>query len=346
MKKYIWINWSNINHTKYPVRRAYFNYLDKFEFPVDRFNLTQNRLELTTKNIVKPAKFNLSNITVDFEDRYYSICDQVAGNVYETAGDRTIYLCYSGGIDSTLVLAALQRNSKYKEFVEQKRIVLAMTTGSIDEYPWLFFNNILPTLPIVVLDYDKLMCDKSALVVTGDMGDYITGSSHPLRLNGNSEFNLMSNYKDALKEYSNVPKLPLIYEDAIKHCPFAIESSNQFFWWISQCFSHQDNLILPYVWSSIKDISEIGTNNKVFRFFYDELFTTFSYEYMSTNPKYVNFSETRILPKKYIVNHFGDKTYMDKKKQFSQRKTVRILHKTSMYFDGKETVSTLDNEQV
>lgn len=348
--KYVWIDWSCIDYKKYPFRRSFANHVSHFEFPVDRFNVTGGRCELITHPIVNAPVYDLSNITMDFEDRYYALLDEVADNVYKTAGDRTIYLSYSGGVDSVCILAALQRNPKYKEFMEQDRIVMAMTSTSIDEYPHLFYKEILPNFRLEVLNYNKLMNDPNALLVNGDLGDYVISTSDTFKYSkDNPSFDMMKPYKDIypyLRKDKDSEFLIATYDQAMKGCPFDIHSISQYAWWMSTNFVTQIDLCRPYFWSTTEDFSEISTNNKIFRYFYDPAVMKFTFEYMSTNPVLHTYEDCRVWPKKYIVNHFGDEEFYNKPKVYSQSKTFRVVYKSKLIYDGNKIVSAMDGKLV
>lgn len=329
MKKYLWSFHNYINYKDNPYRNAFKVFAGRFEYPVDRFGVTQGKLEFDTFNIVKDPVYDLTNLTNDWEDRYYSIVDQVADNIYSTAGNRKIVVTYSGGIDSTLALVALQKHKKYKEFLDSGRIEIMMTSASIEEYPAFFYKNILSNINFSPLDYNKAMNDPNVLLVTGDIGDYIIGSSDIFKKHG-IDFDPMLSWKElripGLTRYNELLDL------CIDACPFEVLSVNQATWWWSQCFDHQDDLLKPYYWSNVKDFTDVGNNNKIFRFFYDNLFVKFSFEYMSTNPVYRNYNENKLFPKKYIVNFTKDTDYLNKIKIFSQRLIYRTFYKKHIYY--------------
>jgi hypothetical protein len=181
--KYIWVNYSNLQFESMPYRNGYRKWAGVYEYPVDRFNISEGRLEMPHENIVRDPVFNLGNLTNDWRDRYFSTMDAVADSVYKTAGSRTIDLLFSGGIDSTSVYVALAKNPKFKEFVDEGRFVISLTSTSIQEYPELFYREILPNIPIQPLDYNKSMLDTNVLVVNGDLGDFIIGNSDASKFN-------------------------------------------------------------------------------------------------------------------------------------------------------------------
>jgi hypothetical protein len=333
MKKYLWSFYNYINYKNKPYRNAFKVFAGRFEYPVDRFGVTQGKLEVDTFNIVKDPIYNLNNLTNDWEDRYYSIVDQVADNVYSTAGNRKILVLYSGGIDSMLIILALQKHKRYKEFIDANRLEVMMTSSSIGEDTNFFYNNILHNINFVPLSYSQAMNDEEVLLVTGDMGDHIIGSSDILKKKI-VDFDPMVNWSKL--EIPGLVRYNEILNLCVKSCPFEIVSANQASWWWAQCFDHQDDLLKPYFWSDFSNFSDVGNNNKVFRFFYDDLFVKFSFEYMSTNPTYRNYNENKLFPKKYICNQTGKLEYLDKIKIFSQRQTYRVFYKKCIYSENDQ----------
>ena len=345
-KKLIWAHWLNLDYSTMPYRNSVKDVWGKFEFPVNRYDIDNFLLELDTASIVKKPVFDLTNRVENYEDRLYSTIDQVAEKIFKQAGDKKIALLYSGGIDSVCILAALQRNKKYKEFLDQGKLFLAMTSSSITEYPWLFYNHILGKLPITVLSYDKLMNDPNILLVTGDGGDYISGSSDINTLLNNNHQDLMNDYTELLTDSKKLQTYNELCLQVKDNCPFEIKSVNQFIWWLSQCFAIQTEVIWPYVWSSISDLSSLTNDSKVYRFFYDDAMLTFSYEYMSTNPEYHSYDQTKFWLKKYSVGHFGDADYFNKGKVFSQRRTLRLGYKSQIYIEDNEIKFINTNEKI
>lgn len=330
-KSYVWVNHGNLDFGAMPYRNAYKTIAGPFEFAVDRFNVTDGLLELNTTNIVKPPSYSLSNLSADWLDRYFDTLDLVADRVYQQAGDdKIIYLLYSGGLDSLCVLVALQRSSRYKEFLEQGRLKLSLTSTSIQENAEFFFSNILPDIPLCALNYDTLMNDPQALLVTGDMGDHIIGSSDSLESSQRLDLPcsaFFEEHKQSPREYIELAQL------AKARQPFEIKTSAQLQWWIIQCYCYQIDIARQYFWSTTSDFSTMAGDTKVFRFFYDDLITTFSYEYMSTNPRIESFEDCRTFPKKYIANHMGNDSIFSKPKVYSQRLTLRTVNKTSIYIE-------------
>lgn len=339
MKKLIYLHSSNTEYRPGSFRDYYKTIFGLGPCPVDRFNLLPHidpdPIEFV--NIVPEPIYNLKNLTGDWQDRYFSIFPEVADNVYKTAGTRDIVLMYSGGIDSVAVLVALMKHPSFKDFLSSGKFKIAMSSTSIQEYPEIFFETILPSIPIVVADYNLLMDDPNSFLVTGDGGDDILGNTNtPIFFHNGSTDNL---HEDKfvlwpyLNEIESSGKFTFLLEQITKFAPFDIVSVNQMYWWVGQCFVHQSDMCCPYLWSKISDLSEIGTFNKVFRFFFDPKFITFSYEYMSTNPYFTGYNSVRQWPREYIVDYTGHYSYLNKMKVFSQQLLFKRRYKTRIYED-------------
>lgn len=309
--------------------------------PVDRFGLLPQIDEtsdyLPTINIVPEPKINLSNLNINWRDRYFSLLDDIATRVYQCAGSRRITVMYSGGIDSTAALVALMRNSQFKDLLQQNRIAVALTSTSIVEYPEFFYQHILPSMPIVYADYDQLLNQPDSFIVTGDAGDYVIGNTDtPIFFHNGSTENL-SEDKSALWPYldsiDHSKKFSWFAREIAKLAPFDIDSVNQMFWWIGQAFVNQGEMCYPYIWSRTTDLSELKSFNKIFRFFLDPQCMNFSFEYMSTNPYYTDYNSVRQFPREYIVNYTKHQSYLKKIKVFSQRLMFLRRHKTRIYSD-------------
>jgi hypothetical protein len=349
-KKIIWAAWGNIDIASKPYRKSYADVAYRHEFPVDRFNLLDNRLEIDCANIVKAPAYNLTNITNDHRDKFFNALDQTADEIYRLAGNKIIHMAYSGGVDSTVALCALIRHPLYKETLEAGKIKICLNSASIQEYPELFYNTILPTIPFEFIDYDKIMNDDNAYLVTGDMGDYIIASSDALSFTNNDpNLNLNANWRKLIPYIQVIDGSELFLEmlDTLRQKSiFEITSVNQLVWWFSQCLTYQDELARPYIWSTTKHNDSILDESKVYRFFYSDAITTFSYEYLSTNPAISSYEEGKQWFKEYVVNHTNNLDYLNKPKIYSQRLSLRLIYKSQLYIKNNKVLSDFTNTQL
>ena len=338
-KEFLYISPYNQDFTPGSFRDYYSKIYGTSPCPVDRFGLLDNiePQKLKFKVIVPKPIYNLENLTNDWEDRFWDVCDQVGRKVFDTANGRPIALMYSGGIDSTAALVSMMKDPRYKEYISQDKLKLVMNTNSIYEYPEFFYRTILKEIPLMAFNYNDIMNDPTILVVTGDAGDYVIGNTDTPIFMHNGNTDNMSADKSILWPYLDTidksGKFSSMMKAVAAKAPFDIVSVNQMYWWWGQAFVHQGEMCYPYLWSSTSDLSTLPGFNKVYRFFLDDLWNTYSFEYMSTNPYYTNFNSVRNFARNYIVDYTGDRSYLNKVKVFSQRLTVRRLYKTRVYAD-------------
>lgn len=338
-KPVLWYMGSRIQHRPGSFRDYYAKVYTFLQFPVDRFGLLKDidPDPIPTINVVPPAEYSLENLTTDWQDRYFNICDRMADNIFSAVGNRDIVIFYSGGIDSTAALVAIMRHREYNNFVNEGRIKVALTSQSIVEYPEFFYENILSNLPIVPADFDSLVADPNNFIITGDGGDYVIGNTDVPIWDHEGTMDNLYKPKEILYPYLNniepSGKFTHFLKEIEKRAPFDIVSVNQSYWWLAQCFTHQGEMCYPYAWSSVEDLSDLTGFNKVYRFFLHPEFMTFGFEYMSTNPYYVRLADCRRYTKEYIVRHTGHSYYLAKEKIFSQRLSIRRWHKTVVYAD-------------
>jgi len=346
-RTYVWANWSALRFNSPSWRKNYRLISNHYEFGADRFGVLKNVRDLKAEVIMKPVTYNLSNLTNDWYDRYVAITDSVADKIYRIAGDRVISLCYSGGIDSVQVLCALAQHPRFKEKLEAGQFVLNMTSSSILEYSKLFYEFILPNIPIMAMDHQRDMNDPNLMLITGDIGDYIIGTQdlHQWWPDGGKSIDLP---KEELEKVWRAidPEgkcVEPVIEGLREHAPFEINSVSQLAWWFSQAFAGQDELVRPYVWSDYDVTGIDNDDHKVFRFYYDHEFATYSFEYMSTNPTFKSTSDFRDFPKRYIFDFTKDEAYVkNKEKLYSQKHTVRTMQKTIIYKQDGQFKSTDD----
>lgn len=334
-KKFIWLYRNNVDYPRDSFRYSYTKQQYGWNFLIDRFNLLDEPDTFDCVNIVKPPVYNLENLSHDWEDRFFAVCDQAAEDVYATAGDRKITVMYSGGTDSACLLVALMKSPRFREYLESGRFEISMTTHSIDEYPLFFWKFILPNkIPLVPMNYDAHMREDS-LVAIGNFGDYIAGSAEVMNITRGVE---ISNekwpvFKSFIAKDDPNGEVVKAYETIIRKAPFTLETAQQIQWWFNNAFHLQSEMVRPYIWSRITDLSTMLNNEKIYKFFYHEAFTTFSFEYMSTRPLFNNTYDVKIFNKKYVADFSGDPGYLGKKKVWSQRSSPRMVYKTELWDD-------------
>lgn len=165
-----------------------------------------------------------------------------------------IKILWSGGIDSTLVVATFLKN--YNKDLLKSRITILMSRDSIVENPYFYKHFIAPTFNIS--NSEKLphfLYDNDGIIVTGELNDQLSGKVN-IRdwaifmgntLDDSLSKNLIVEYyvkkgltvKEADYWYNNITS-------SASSLGIEITNINDFFWWFNFCFFWQDTSLRIY----------------------------------------------------------------------------------------------------
>jgi hypothetical protein len=184
---------------------------------------------------------NINNYSyTDFDQAF----DIISLRLAQLANTKHLYVCWSGGIDSTCILVGLLK------FVNINNITVLLTPDSIRENPYFYKQFIenkistqsLDSFEITTNNYNKL------IVVDGECGNQCHGSSgiHSLVYQGRADL-LNVKWKDIsnLQEYflnSTDFAIDLITQSA-EHAPVSIDTLYDLLWWSNFNFKTDDNLL-------------------------------------------------------------------------------------------------------
>lgn len=208
-----------------------------------------------SKAIQMPYNFNVSpnseipSIPVGFNKTYENICNERAIEILEKQKQLNIpiYLLYSGGIDSTLVLLSLLKNKPLNELKDI--LVVAMSPESIGENPNFYKNYIYGKLRIVSSENFNGFFDGTKLVLGGEHNDQLFGSDVIAKINRVRPFSEallpyskdyiagFFKYKGMSEESANWWYNMLVWHS--KQAPCEIKSNFDMLWWLNFCFKWQ-----------------------------------------------------------------------------------------------------------
>ena len=84
-----------------------------------------------------------------FKKNLQEVTNERCTDLLKQYKDRTIYVQWSGGTDSTLIVAALLKNTCIND---RKKIVIACNKDSVFEYPFFYFKFIEPNFEVIELE--------------------------------------------------------------------------------------------------------------------------------------------------------------------------------------------------
>jgi hypothetical protein len=236
-------------------------FLDKDEFPgsshwAEIYKLINTNTVLVdrSQDIVLPYRFKLAEFNRlptdldNFNMTYEQCCDQRAVELYEKSKrmDLPLYVFYSGGIDSTLVITSFLRNIPHHDL---DRLVVVMSLDSIRENPKFYYNHIRKNLKTISSEKMSMLFDKRALLVGGEHNDQLFGTDVISEFSNKFDFSRIHEpyTRETVTEfYSHLDMTPegsniwydLIDQHAQK-APIEIKSIFEYFWWLNFNFKWQ-----------------------------------------------------------------------------------------------------------
>lgn len=210
-----------------------------------------------------PPKFQMPEYDPGFSKTFEQVTDEKALRIKQriNAGEKFAVM-YSGGIDSTVVLASFIKNFTQEEL---KQVYVCASAESVIENPYFWNNFILDKLSVIDSKkhkYDDLI-EMNLTPITADEGDCIFGTLIGLNLYNNFDYliqslspetrlnlsnlkNKMSShdvhfsvFQDLIVKYLDVANNPtfgrILYEKYVRNIETAtvpVHSLHDFFWWL------------------------------------------------------------------------------------------------------------------
>jgi hypothetical protein len=174
-----------------------------------------------------------------------------ATSILRNSGDKKIFVAYSGGIDSTTVLA------EFLKIAPPGKIGVLMNNNSITEYPDFYTKYINSKLEVREFSLynsdsvDSVLADGN-IIVTGAGADQAMGDTMSDAL---SEQHLTQTINDVLASVSK--KSAELYRLLIQACPRELVDSKDLGWWRGYVLDYQNE---EMVWALLSDRAIIGKN--------------------------------------------------------------------------------------
>jgi hypothetical protein len=295
--KMIAINVSTVDRTEKVISPFNFKLYDKFKMPkdVDGFNLS-----------------------------YEECCDKRAQELYNLSLrlDKPLYVFYSGGIDSTLLLISF---IKVIPENQRERLIVHLSPESIRENPNFYINHIRGKLTTRSSEVFSYVFDKSGIIVGGELQDQIMGTDLIIFVSNNLQHN--SIYEPLDKNFIfSFMKLKGMTEWAsetwweniistTKGYPVEMKTNFDFLWWLNFNFKWQSVYFRMLLRSSEQQRTYIDDDfmeNYYHHFFSSDYFQKWS---MTNQDKKINktWKSYKNVAKQIILDYTKDQEYYDHK---------------------------------
>jgi hypothetical protein len=264
MKKLIYYRPRLINNpesTNLPGMKNFLYFFKIYNHDVVIVDRTETiKLPIHTHNLFPIPKFRV------FTKPYEDICNDRAKEILNKADLEGIrlYVLYSGGIDSTLIVVSLLKNATEKQ---KKNITILLSEESIAENPKFYKNHIQGKLQVDASANFPYILGTNVLLITGENNDQIFGADvvgQLITIFGEEVIHQPYNRELFIKFFNTKvdnSKMNTFYvnlfEKLCANAPVKITTNFEFLWWINFSLKWQLVFTRILVFTSERNISKI-----------------------------------------------------------------------------------------
>jgi hypothetical protein len=279
---------------------------------------------------------------------YEEICNERAIellNKADTQGVR-LYIFYSGGIDSTLILVSLLKNATQKQ---KENITVLLSQESILENPNFYREHIEGKLKVESSVNFPYILGTDVLLVTGEHNDQLFGSDMVgklMRICGEDVINkpydreLFIRFFDSIEDNHEVNVFYVdLFEKLKAHAPVAIQTNFHFLWWINFSLKWQAVFMRTLAFTAERNIGKITPEyiEKNYCTFYGtEDFQLWSMNNLDKKIK-DTWNSYKWLCKDIIYEYTKDADYRDNKTKVGSLSKIMIGNGSANFVDENYT---------
>jgi len=243
-----------------------------------------------------------------FSDVTDARCNQLAESVF----DRPWLISWSGGVDSTVIVAAVIKNLSADQ---RKNVMVVCDASSVWESPLFFYQHILPNFS--VLDstefYQKYDYYRNKFyIIDGEPADCLWGSRHHPYL-GELSLADWRQHQSTLVEYVNHTikdsfAAKWLVEDLvganIRNSGWPVKTVAQWFWWVNFNFIYADTVMRKAYQSNIP-LDEY--DDFYINWYHSQAYNVWSIQQQLDNNRDFDPSNYKLDAKKYVTELFKNK---------------------------------------
>lgn len=304
--------------------------------PIDRTGTVQGPVK--TKIMFPIPKFRT------MKKSYEEICNDRAKEILHDADERNLpmYIFWSGGIDSTLLLISLL---KFASSEQKKRMRVLMTEESISENPNFYREHI----------YGKLRCESAmlypyligtpSLLISGEQNDQLMGFDAIGRLMlkyGNDIIYKKwqrDTFFDFFNGYTKMPEVTNFYLDLFESlhaaAPMKIETHFHYLWWINFTMKWQNAYMRMLTCTPARNTSNVNPqyiNDHYISFYGTEDFQLWSMNNLDKRIK-DEWRTYKWVAKDVIYDFTKDADYRDNKTKRGSLRSVVVQQNSFTFID-------------
>ncbi len=315
---------------------AYFKMYSNGVVPADRTGTI--RFPFRTASLFPMPEFRPQPKT------YREICDERARELLSRAEklDVTLYAFWSGGIDSTLVVASLLKNATPEQ---RENIVVLLSEDSIAEYPLFYEKFIRGNLRRESSSIFPYLLGSKHLFVNGEHNDQLFGSDIVAQFIArcgaehiHKPFNpdlFTSFYGEKLSDMETARFYVGMFERLKAAAPMPLESNYDMFWWINFAVKWQTVYTRTLAYTARRNRDKI--TKEYTSTYYEPFYNTEDFQLWSMNnlDKKIKDSWTtyKWTAKDAIYEITKDADYRDNKKKLGSLQFLILQHVIANYID-------------
>jgi hypothetical protein len=332
----------------------------------DMYHLLANNVVMIDRSekIILPfnvklfERFKLPSLDNAFTMTYDQCCERRATELYELAKqlNKPLYLFYSGGIDSTLMLISF-----LKVIPENDRevLVLMMDYDSIKENPNMYYTNIRGKIKTISSSSFSKYFDKSCILVGGEFNDQLFGSDIVKLVHQRygidtihqryTRDNITTLFKDVGMSSIGADIWYDLIDESCKNSPVVLITVFDFLWWLNFNFKWQAvffRLLIRCGKEQRNNIDQQFVDTYYHHFYGEEYFQQWSMINQDLKIK-ESWQSYKFIAKQLIYDYTQDSDYFYNKEKlpslgrmFMQKKTSHGLTTDFIFLD------TLDAESL
>jgi hypothetical protein len=295
---------------------------------VDRTDTIQ--IPLNTKKFDFCKVPNLDSSIVDYNDVVNNRAKQLL------SADKNIVVMWSGGVDSTLLLSSLVKNSNKEQL---KRILVLLSKDSILENSHFYETIVLQQLKVEPSEnFYKYIGNKDYLYVTGEGNDQLFaslfvieayknmfGKESPFELIDEEKIVKFISSKTGLSDLDSL-KVHNILSKVCSSAPIKIDTIYKYMWWVTLALKWQSVYTRSLLFSNNKIGPDLDLPNNYTTFFHADEFQQWAFNKIHEVGYFAKTDqgfEYKLECKKYIYDLDGNSDYLkNKNKQGSYSRVV------------------------
>lgn len=261
----------------------------------------------------------INNNELRFDRVIESIAEQFCNHA--TQSGKKVYVCWSGGIDSTAILVSILKIAS-AEFLKNLTVLYSSNCVTENAYFFSYFikeklqSENIDTFSVTPENYDKI------IMVDGEAGNQVMGqtSIHKLIYAGrldllNQPWRTIKNINQLLIGATDLAKQLLT--ESIEHAPVPIETGCDFLWWTNFNFKFDDVLLrkaLNYTQHLDPAQSKLFYEQGLYRFYTHpemQVWSMIAKDLRRESSKYM----PKYIPKKYIFEFDHNEFYFSNKSE-------------------------------